>query len=113
MTEIRKYGRQKYKGYQCCKTDNAVIFALSQVNLAYEKKSNRLPNLEHLKGSSSIEEKGDSVLFILLPHSIDVSADKNKTILNITKNGRGKAGNVSLTFDQILVNMMIILTIRY
>ena len=81
------------------KLENAVIIVLSQVNRGSEKKSNRLPNLEHLKGSGSIEENGDSVLFIHWPYFYDENAEKNKSILNVAKNRHGETGIVSLTFD--------------
>ena len=80
------------------KVDNCVVVALSQINRDSEF-GDRVPRLENLKGSGSLEESGDVVMLIHWPYKYDLSKPEGEVHLLIAKNRHGRTGKIILEFE--------------
>jgi replicative DNA helicase len=88
------------------KANGVVIIAISQLNRAVESRGgDKRPQLHDLRGSESIEEDADKVIFMYRPeyYSISIDEDGNYTKgvveLIMAKNKNGKLGTIKLLRD--------------
>lgn len=74
------------------------IIALSQMSRDIEKRNEKEPKLSDLRGSGSVEQDCDKVLFIYRPDN------NNRQIINlfVAKNRNGPIGTISFNYDQVL-----------
>ncbi len=77
---------------------NVTIIALSQMSRDIEKRNEKEPKLSDLRGSGSLEQDCDKVLFIYRPDN------NNRNLLNmfVAKNRNGPIGTVSFNYDPAL-----------
>lgn len=77
---------------------NVTIIALSQMSRDIEKRNEKEPKLSDLRGSGSLEQDCDKVLFIYRPDN------NNRQLLNlfVAKNRNGPIGTVSFNYDPAL-----------
>ena len=83
---------------QIAKIEDCVVIALSQINRDSEF-GDRVPRLENLKGSGSLEESGDVVMLIHWPFKYDLSKPEGEVHLIVAKNRHGRTGKIILQFE--------------
>lgn len=88
------------------KTNDVTIIAASQLNRTIETRGgDKQPQLSDLKGSDSIEEDADKVIFVYRPDYYNITIDhegrKTKGIVEliVAKNKNGKLGTIRLLRD--------------
>ena len=87
------------------------IILLSQLSREVTKRANPQPRLSDLRGSGSIEQDADLVMFMWRQWLIDSDTNPNlpfegKTDLIIAKHRGGKLGHIELYFEQDYVNFI-------
>ena len=83
---------------QIAKIEDCVVIALSQINRDSEF-GDKLPRLENLKGSGSLEESGDVVMLIHWPFKYDINKPESEVHIFIAKNRHGRTGKIILEFE--------------
>jgi replicative DNA helicase len=88
------------------KDNDVTIIAISQLNRALETRGgDKRPQLNDLKGSDSIEEDADKVIFMYRPEYYGITVDENgnnaKGLVELimAKNKNGKLGTIRLLRD--------------
>lgn len=88
------------------KANNVVLIAASQLNRSLEiRGGDKRPQLNDLKGSDSIEEDADKVIFMYRPEYYCITTDENGNYtkgvveLIMAKNKNGKLGTIKLLRD--------------
>ncbi|WP_406618246.1 DnaB-like helicase C-terminal domain-containing protein [Mycoplasmopsis lipophila] len=85
---------------QIAKINNINVFCLSQLSREYEKRRTMIPTFSDLKGTSSIEQDADIIMFL---YSQNSNSYETKTIqelsLTIAKNRNGLCNTSSLIFN--------------
>lgn len=78
---------------------NIPVFCGAQVNRAGEHGPDRGPTLEELKGSGSLEQDADNVVFIHRPELSKKGERRGEADLIITKQRDGDTGELTMMFD--------------
>ncbi|MDC8921010.1 DnaB-like helicase C-terminal domain-containing protein [Metamycoplasma hyosynoviae] len=85
---------------QIAKINNINVFCLAQLSREYEKRKTVIPTFSDLKGTSSIEQDADVIMFL---YSQDNNIFNNNSILElqltIAKNRNGLYNTSSLIFN--------------
>ncbi|WP_444704930.1 DnaB-like helicase C-terminal domain-containing protein [Mycoplasma sp. 332] len=87
---------------QIAKMYDINIFCLAQLSREYEKRKTLIPTFSDLKGTSSIEQDADVVMFL---YTQDLNIQNNKPILDLSltlaKNRNGLCNTSSFLFDTV------------
>jgi replicative DNA helicase len=78
---------------------NVPLICLAQLNREIERRDDKRPRLSDLRGSGSIEQDADMVMFLDRPAMYDDQAEAGEAILTLQKNRNGKTGRVPLFWD--------------
>jgi replicative DNA helicase len=81
------------KNLDCC------VVALSQLNRQLESRPNKRPMLADLRGSGSLEQDADVIIFIYRDIMYDREADPMESEINVAKNRTGETGTIGLLWD--------------
>lgn len=89
------------------KESNIPWIIASQLNRSVESRPNKMPQMSDLRGSGSIEQDADIIVFLHRPYYYGISEDENgenvKDVIDliISKNRGGRLGNVRLYHDNM------------
>lgn len=75
------------------------IVLLAQLNRDCEKRDDKRPIMSDLKGSGSIEQDADSIVFLYRPRRYDPQADAKAAEINVAKMREGVPGMVKVVFE--------------
>lgn len=110
LLDNQKYSSEREKLSQCSKQlkelskiFNCNFFVLSQLSREYEKKTNNEPSFSDLKGTGSIEQDADLIMFLYNSSNnfnVGTLIPNKKTILNlsIAKNRNGELVKTNIDF---------------
>jgi len=75
------------------------VLCLAQLNRGCEQRTNKRPMLSDLRGSGSLEQDADVVMFLYRHHYYDERADPEDAEILVTKHRSGPTGTVHVTWN--------------
>ena len=78
---------------------NVPVLCLAQLNRGCEQRSNKRPMLSDLRGSGSLEQDADVVMFLYRHAYYDDRADPTDAEVIVAKHRSGPTGSVNVTWD--------------
>ena len=75
------------------------VLCLAQLNRGCESRTNKRPMLSDLRGSGSLEQDADVVMFLYRHHYYDERADPSDAEILITKHRNGATGTVNVDWN--------------
>jgi len=79
---------------------DAPVLALHQINRKVEDNDkDKMPKLNHLRDSGTLEEDFKTILLLLRPYYYDKTKDPHEMAMNVAKNANGPVGNLKLWCD--------------
>ncbi|WP_412031275.1 DnaB-like helicase C-terminal domain-containing protein [Metamycoplasma buccale] len=83
---------------QLAKQNDLNVFVLTQLSRDYEKKGSGTPSFSDLKGTSSIEQDADVILFLYSKNIVE-SAKTKELVLSLAKNRNGYLSKNDIDFQ--------------
>jgi replicative DNA helicase len=98
--EVRELGRITRACKKMARALNVPVVLLSQLNRATESRNDKRPTLADLRGSGSIEQDSDMVVFLYRDDYYNPdSPDKGIAEIDIAKQRNGPTGTIKLLFE--------------